>query len=221
MRPVSFSMRNDATRMSVSVTDLKSVVAMLREITAAQPAASPRRSVDGAGDRSRSGSDAEGGDVGAHAVAPRAARGGARHRPRVGAVRPAAGQVTAGTVTADLGVRGHAGGPVSTFVARRERAVGRRHPARRRRHRPPTKIVNVAPIYPQEAQDAKVQGVVVIETVIDEAGAVKEAWVLKSVPLLDEPALEAVRQWRYQPTLMNGVPRPVRMTVTVNFTLAP
>ena len=41
------------------------------------------------------------------------------------------------------------------------------------------------------------QGVVVIETVIDEAGAVKEAWVLKSVPLLDEAALEAVRQWRY------------------------
>ena len=76
-------------------------------------------------------------------------------------------------------------------------------------------------VYPQEAQDAKVQGVVVIETVIDEAGAVKEAWVLKSVPMLDEAALEAVRQWRYAPTLLNGVPKPVRMTVTVNFTLAP
>ena len=83
------------------------------------------------------------------------------------------------------------------------------------------KIVNVNPVYPQEAQDAKVQGVVIIEAIIDEAGAVKEAWILKSVPLLDEPALEAVRHWRYEPTLMNGVPRSVRMTVTVNFTLAP
>jgi TonB family protein len=87
--------------------------------------------------------------------------------------------------------------------------------------KPPTKIVNVAPIYPEVAKDARVQGVVIIETVVDEAGAVKEAWILKSIPLLDEPALEAVRQWRYEPTLLNGVPRPVRMTVTVNFTLAP
>jgi TonB family protein len=87
--------------------------------------------------------------------------------------------------------------------------------------KPPTKIVNVAPIYPQEAKDARVQGVVVIEMIVDEAGAVKEAWILKSIPLFDESALEAVRQWRYEPTLLNGVPRPVRMTVTVNFTLAP
>jgi TonB family protein len=87
--------------------------------------------------------------------------------------------------------------------------------------RPPTKIVNVPPVYPQEAQDAKVQGVVIIGTVIDETGAVKEAWVIRSIPLLDQAALDAVRQWRYAPTLMNGVPRPVRMTSTVNFTLAP
>ena len=85
----------------------------------------------------------------------------------------------------------------------------------------PKKLVNVQPVYPQEAMDAKVQGVVVMETVIDEAGAVKEAWVLQSVPMLDQAALDAVRQWRYEPTLMNGVPRPVQVTVTVNFTLAP
>ena len=85
----------------------------------------------------------------------------------------------------------------------------------------PKKIVNVAPIYPQEAMDAKVQGVVVIETVIDEAGAVKEAWVVQSVPMLDQAALDAVRQWRYEPTLMNGAPRPIQCAVTVNFTLAP
>jgi len=83
----------------------------------------------------------------------------------------------------------------------------------------PKKIVNVAPIYPQEAMDAKVQGVVVIETVIDEAGAVKEAWVVQSVPMLDQAALDAVMQWEFTPTRLNGQPVPVLMTVTVQFTL--
>jgi protein TonB len=45
--------------------------------------------------------------------------------------------------------------------------------------------------------------------------------VQRSIPLLDEAALEAVKQWRYQPTLLNGVPQAVRMTVTVNFALQP
>jgi periplasmic protein TonB len=45
--------------------------------------------------------------------------------------------------------------------------------------------------------------------------------VSKGVPMLDEAAIEAVRQWRYEPTLMNGAPVPVAMTVTVNFTLEP
>jgi protein TonB len=45
--------------------------------------------------------------------------------------------------------------------------------------------------------------------------------VLRSVPLLDQAALDAVRQWEYEPTLLNGVPVPVIMTVTVNFTLRP
>jgi protein TonB len=43
--------------------------------------------------------------------------------------------------------------------------------------------------------------------------------VLRSIPLLDEAALKAVRQWRYTPTLLNGIPVPVIMTVTVTFTL--
>jgi protein TonB len=120
-----------------------------------------------------------------------------------------------------FGFAGTAGSQMSTFVARREAPENDGTLRVGGVIKPPTKIANVAPIYPQEAKDARVQGVVIIETVVDEAGAVKEAWVLKSVPLLDEAALEAVRQWRYQPTLMNGVPRPVRMTVTVNFTLAP
>ena len=47
------------------------------------------------------------------------------------------------------------------------------------------------------------------------------ARVLRSIPLLDQAALDAVRQWRYEPTLLNGVPTPVIMTATVNFSLPP
>jgi TonB family protein len=83
----------------------------------------------------------------------------------------------------------------------------------------PAKIRDVRPVYPPIAQEARVQGVVIIETVIDEDGNVAEARVLRSIPLLDQAALEAVQQWRYVPTLLNGMPRAVIMTVTVNFTL--
>jgi len=131
-----------------------------------------------------------------------------------------AGQATTGRVQAISGFAG-APGELSTFVARPGPPSDDGALRIGGVIKPPTKIVNVNPVYPEEAKDAKVQGVVIIEAVIDEAGAVKEAWVLKSVPLLDEPALEAVRHWRYEPTLLNGVPKAVRMTVTVNFTLAP
>ena len=81
----------------------------------------------------------------------------------------------------------------------------------------PTKIVDAKPLYPAEARDAGVQGVVVVEAVIDVAGNVKTARVLRSIPLLDEAALQAVAQWKYKPTLLNGRPVPVIMTVTINF----
>ena len=86
--------------------------------------------------------------------------------------------------------------------------------------RPPQKLFGVNPVYPQEAMDARVQGVIIIEAKIGADGSVAEAWVLRSIPMLDQAALDAVRQWRYTPTLMNGVPVPVICTVTVNFTLS-
>jgi len=85
--------------------------------------------------------------------------------------------------------------------------------------RPPTKIRDAAPLYPQVAQAARVQGTVILEAVIGVDGRVVEARVLRSIPLLDQAALDAVRQWRYTPTLLNGVPVAVVMTVTVTFTL--
>lgn len=84
---------------------------------------------------------------------------------------------------------------------------------------PPTKVYDVKPIYPAEALAAKVSGVVIIETTIAPDGAVSDARLLRSVPLLDQAALDAVRQWRYTPTLLNGEPVPIVMTCTVNFTL--
>jgi TonB family protein len=85
--------------------------------------------------------------------------------------------------------------------------------------KPPAKIRDVKPIYPPIAQANRVQGVVIIEAVIDASGQVATARVLRSIPLLDEAALAAVHQWAFAPTYLNGSPTPVLMTVTVNFVL--
>ena len=86
--------------------------------------------------------------------------------------------------------------------------------------REPKKIVHVAPEYPELARRAHVEGVVILEAVLDASGQVQSVKVLRSSPLLDEAAIRAVRLWRYTPTELNGVPVPVLMTITVQFTLA-
>ena len=87
--------------------------------------------------------------------------------------------------------------------------------------KPPTQISKVQPVYPLEAQQARVQGIVIMEAIIGVDGRVTDAKVLRSVPLLDQAAVDAVRQWVYTPTLLNGAPVSVIMTVTVTFNLAP
>jgi TonB family protein len=82
----------------------------------------------------------------------------------------------------------------------------------------PIKSKDVKPVYPAIAQSARVAGVVIIEATIGPDGKVMDAKVLRSIPLLDQAALDAVRQWEYTPTLLNGVPVAVVMTVTINFT---
>ena len=82
----------------------------------------------------------------------------------------------------------------------------------------PVRVTNVPPIYPAIAKAAKVQGVVIIEAVIGPDGRVSDARVLRSIPLLDQAALDAVMQWEYTPTSLNGTPVPVIMTITVSFT---
>ena len=95
----------------------------------------------------------------------------------------------------------------------------------------PKKIHDVPPVYPPEAQRKHREGLIIMEATIDEKGDVRNLRVLRSthtfgfphesggVPLLEEAALEAVRQWRYEPTMLHGVPVPVVMTVTVRFHL--
>jgi len=83
----------------------------------------------------------------------------------------------------------------------------------------PKKINNVNPIYPDIAKQARVQGVVILECTISPQGRVTDVKVLRGIPLLDQAAIDAVKQWTYTPTLLNGVPVPVIMTVTVNFKL--
>jgi protein TonB len=83
----------------------------------------------------------------------------------------------------------------------------------------PQKVLDVKPIYPPIALASGVSGVVIIEARIGTDGGIEDARVLRSIPLLDEAALDAVRQWRFTPTLLNGQAVPIMMTMTVNFTL--
>ena len=85
--------------------------------------------------------------------------------------------------------------------------------------RPPTRVVYVAPVYPQLALAAHVQGTVILQAVIDENGDVRELRVLRGHPLLDDAAMQAVAKWHFTPTLLNGTTVPVVMTVTVTFSL--
>jgi len=83
----------------------------------------------------------------------------------------------------------------------------------------PTKTKNVPPVYPDIAKQARVQGIVILECTISPQGRVTDVKVLRGIPLLDQAGIDAVKQWQYTPTLLNGVPVPVIMTVTVNFRL--
>ena len=79
----------------------------------------------------------------------------------------------------------------------------------------PVKVVDVPAVLPATARQAGISGMVLVEITIGPDGAVRDAKVLRSIPLLDEAALAAVRQWRYEPTLLNGVPVAVITTAAV------
>jgi len=84
----------------------------------------------------------------------------------------------------------------------------------------PRKIVDVRPVYPEIARAARRDGTVIMEAVLDPTGAVTQLRVVRSVPLLDEAALDAVSQWKYTPSVYGGHPVSVLMTITIRFTLS-
>jgi periplasmic protein TonB len=83
----------------------------------------------------------------------------------------------------------------------------------------PIKLVDVRPEYPDAARTAGIAGVVILEIVIGEDGSVIETRVLRSIPELDQAAIDAVSQWEFEPTVLNGEPVELEMSVTINFTL--
>ena len=83
----------------------------------------------------------------------------------------------------------------------------------------PELIERVEPKYPPMAVAAKVTGMVILEATVSETGRVTNVTVLRSIPVLDNAAISAVKQWRYQPLLLNGAPYPFILTVTLTFSL--
>jgi TonB family protein len=120
-----------------------------------------------------------------------------------------------------VALRGAAAAPAPRFAETFDQTLARLQPLRVAGGdvRTPTKLKDVKPVYPPIAQSARVQGVVLIDAVIDEAGHVANARVIKSIPLLDAAALDAVSRWQYMPNDVDGRPVPVVMTVTVNFVM--
>jgi protein TonB len=83
----------------------------------------------------------------------------------------------------------------------------------------PQRIFDAAPVYPEAARAAGVQGIVIAEVLIDTDGNVMDIRVLRSHPLLENAAVDAIWQWRYEPVLVDGQAVPMVLTVTLNFTL--
>jgi TonB family protein len=82
-------------------------------------------------------------------------------------------------------------------------------------------LTKVPPEYPPDAKDQHIQGVVLLKVTIDKEGNVANIQLISGHPLLAPPAIEAVKQWKYKPFLLNQTPVEVETQVQVNFTLVP
>jgi len=83
--------------------------------------------------------------------------------------------------------------------------------------KPPKLIKQVEPVYPDEAAKAGIEGTVILEARASEKGDVEDARILRSIPALDAAAVAAVKQWKYEPLLINGKPQKILFTVTARF----
>lgn len=82
---------------------------------------------------------------------------------------------------------------------------------------PPKRIKYVHPTYPPIALKTKTEGTVILEAIIGKNGKIKNIRITKSIPLLDQAALEAIQKWEYTPMIVNGEAREVLLTIMVNF----
>ena len=80
-------------------------------------------------------------------------------------------------------------------------------------------VKKVTPVYPPEAKKARIQGKVLLNAIIGKTGEVENLKVSSGDPMLQQSAMEAVRQWTYKPFLLNGQPVEVKTTITVTYTL--
>lgn len=85
--------------------------------------------------------------------------------------------------------------------------------------RQPRRVKNASPVYPLVAREARIQGIVIVDAHVGPDGRVIDARVLRSIPELDQAALDAVRQWEFAPTIVDGAPVAVVMTLAINFSL--
>jgi TonB family protein len=80
-------------------------------------------------------------------------------------------------------------------------------------------VKHVTPVYPAARREAKIAGVVVLDVGIGADGRVVNVEVVRSIPELDQAAIDAIKQWEYVPLLVDGVPTPTTFEVTVQFSL--
>jgi TonB family protein len=117
-----------------------------------------------------------------------------------------AGGVVGGVLTGEAGAQ-----DLKEFEGDAVRAVGK--------IQPPKLIKTVNPVYPESARQARIEGVVILEAKVDEQGNVVDTRVLRSIKDLDQAAIDALKQWKYEPMVIDGKPRKVLFTVTVRFVL--
>lgn len=125
--------------------------------------------------------------------------------------------------TIDLGQRASAPPPPAPKASAATKPAPPAQPTRIRiggNVRPPRLVREVRPIYPPLARQARIQGVVKINAIVSRDGTVQSLETVSGHPLLVNAALDAVRQWHYEPTQLNGEPVEVILVVDVNFRLS-
>src|SRR5690349_11144011 len=84
----------------------------------------------------------------------------------------------------------------------------------------PKRISGKTPELPEIARQARVQGFLIFEVIVNEEGRITDFKSLRVIPLVDQAAIDAMKTWRYEPTIVNGVARKVRFTETIDMFLS-